>query len=73
MNASAVPSRPASGMTTWIRQPLDRRITCALGTLWLRFDGDAEGFVLQAGQSHHCRSARPLAIRASVSAALMVA
>jgi hypothetical protein len=77
MNTTTHPSSPntgqTGGVTTWVRQPLGRLVTCALGTLWLRFDGEADAVVLEAGQSHRCLRAAPLAIHGSAIAALLVA
>ncbi len=60
----------AKGATLWIARPRGRCIRCASGTLWLCFDGEQVDIVLEAGESHRCRSGSRLSIHALAAAAV---
>jgi hypothetical protein len=75
------PARPAAptwqhldaAATVWLRRPLGHTVHCQTGTLWLTFDGEPEDLILEAGQSHRCTKASPLAIHAFAAARVQVA
>lgn len=52
------------GTTTWVDEPLGRRVSCVSGTLWLCFDGEPLDIVLEPGQSHRCDGRSALSIHA---------
>ncbi len=60
------------GDTTWVQRPLGRRISCHSGRVWLTFDGVAQELVLDAGESHECLHATPLAVHAFSAARFSV-
>lgn len=53
-----------SGATTWVDQPLGRRLSCESGLLWLCFDGEPLDIVLEPGESHLCVKGTVLSIHA---------
>jgi hypothetical protein len=59
---STLPLNP--GATTWVDQPLGRRVTCHSGVLWLCFDGEPQDIVLEPGQTHLCTQRSVLSIHA---------
>jgi hypothetical protein len=69
--APAAPAvrRVAARTTVWIARPQGRTIRCEAGRLWLSFDGEARDVVLDAGESHLCTLAAPLAIHGLTAAA----
>lgn len=58
----------AARTTLWIQRPQGRTIRCVAGRLWLSFDGEARDVVLDAGESHLCTLAVPLAIHGLTAA-----
>jgi hypothetical protein len=61
------------GATTWVVNPLGRRVTCESGTLWLCFDGEPLDIVLEPGESHLCAQRSALSIHAISPGAVRLA
>jgi hypothetical protein len=59
--------------TAWIEHPAGLTVTCEGGTLWLTFDGEPAGVILEAGETHRCVLRSRLAIHALDAAAVRVA
>ncbi len=56
-----------------VPHPLDRRITCESGAIWITVDYDRKDFVLEAGQSFTALKDRLVIIQALEPAAIHVA
>jgi hypothetical protein len=61
------------GATTWVDQPLGRRVTCHSGVLWLCFDGEPRDIVLEPGDTHLCTQRSALSIHALSASLLQLA
>ena len=61
------------GATSWVDQPLGRRVNCHSGVLWLCFDGEPRDIVLEPGETHLCTQRSALSIHALSASLLQLA
>ena len=63
----------AEGRLRYLTKPKGRLVTCAIGSPWLTFDGDAKDVILETGESYRCESEARLGISAFEAAVVRLA